>query len=106
MINTSDLSASFPRLNPGEVVLPYINANGEIARVDAHRLVNERERKLSGEPRLVEDSVLALEKLKKVGLTLLALFQPMRKIFPINPRADTSVPFWVPLCTTESTFHT
>lgn len=75
MINASDSSASFPTLNPGKVVLPYINANGEIARVDAHRLLNERERKLSGSPRLVEDPVLALEKIKKVGLTLLSLFQ-------------------------------
>lgn len=74
MTDTSDLSASIPKLNPGNTVLPYISSNGDIARVDGRRLLNDRERGLSGKPRRVEDPVLALENIKKVGLTLLTLF--------------------------------
>lgn len=76
-VNASDLFASFLTLKPGKTVLPYIKSNGEIAQVDAHRLLNERERKVSGKLRRVEDPVLALEKINKVGLTLLALLQPV-----------------------------
>lgn len=66
-MDTTDLLASLPKLDPGKVALLYINSHGETARVDARRLLNDRERDLSGKPRRVEDPVLALENIKKVG---------------------------------------
>ncbi|SLM35776.1 Fcf2 pre-rRNA processing [Lasallia pustulata] len=60
-----NLAVSLPKLDPGKVALLYINSHGETARVDARRLLNDRERDLSGKPRRVEDPVLALENIKK-----------------------------------------
>lgn len=53
-------------MNPGKLPQPYVQSNGELAHVNAARLVDPHNRKLADKPRKVEDPVVVKQKLKKV----------------------------------------
>ncbi|TKA57858.1 hypothetical protein B0A49_08604, partial [Cryomyces minteri] len=52
-----------PRLDPGTLTQPYVQSNGDIARVNSARLLDETDRKLSNRPRKVEDPVVVKKKI-------------------------------------------
>ena len=75
---------NFPKLNAGELDKPYVSTKGDVATVDASRLLEEKQRRQADGPRKVEDPVMAKKLAVEVRLTahsrsLLA----MRKIIPI-----------------------
>ncbi|KAK0940594.1 dTDP-fucopyranose mutase [Friedmanniomyces endolithicus] len=64
--NTKELATShakhhftFPKLNPGKLEKPYISTKGDVATVDAKRLLEEKQRKKANTVRKVEDPVTA-----------------------------------------------
>ncbi|KAF2773486.1 Fcf2-domain-containing protein [Teratosphaeria nubilosa] len=61
-------SYTFPKLNAGKLEKPYVSSRGEVALIDAPRLLEQKQRKLADGIRKVEDPVaskkLALEKKK------------------------------------------
>ena len=52
-------SFRFPRLDAGTLDRPYVSTKGDIASVDAGRLLEERQRKQANVARKVEDPVTA-----------------------------------------------
>ncbi|MCJ1406439.1 hypothetical protein MMC19_000504 [Ptychographa xylographoides] len=46
------------RLDPGDVVKPYVSVSGDVAHADTRRLLDDCERQLSGKSRRVEDPVV------------------------------------------------
>lgn len=86
-----------PRLGSGKVTEPYVKSDCEVARVDSQRLLDEKERKLSSQPRKIEDPLVTKKKQIEVGLALIRTsFLPMRKIYPTIPLTQTRAPFWMP----------
>ena len=70
-----------PKLDPGQITKPYIASPGDIAQVDAVRLLDDQVRQLSNMPRSVEESVFLKVRAKEVRSTLLHPSRPpMRKI--------------------------
>ncbi|KAK1819675.1 dTDP-fucopyranose mutase [Friedmanniomyces endolithicus] len=64
--NTKELATShpkqhfnFPKLNTGKLEKPYISTKGDVATVDAKRLLEEKQRKKANMVRKVEDPVTA-----------------------------------------------
>lgn len=57
-------SFSFPKLDAGRLDKPYVSTKGEIASVDARRLLEEKQREQANGIRKVEDPVTA----KKLAL--------------------------------------
>jgi len=50
---------NFPKLDTGKVEKPYISSKGDVATVDAKRLLEEKQRKQANTVRKVEDPVTA-----------------------------------------------
>lgn len=65
---------TIPKLNTGDLPLPYVSMDGHIATVDASRLVDERYRKL--QVRTVEDPVVAKKAAEEVCIYTLAYNTP------------------------------
>ena len=57
---------SFPKLNTGEIAKPYVSTTGEVAQVDASRLLQEKDRLLANKVRKVEDPVVVKKKAAEV----------------------------------------
>ena len=55
---------TFTKLNTGKLVKPYVTAKGDIASIDASRLLEEKHRTQANETRIVEDPA----KVKKLAL--------------------------------------
>ncbi|MCJ1396502.1 hypothetical protein MMC18_009393 [Xylographa bjoerkii] len=45
------------RLDSGTIIKPYVTMNGDVAKADAHRLLDDHERQLSNKIRRIEDPV-------------------------------------------------
>lgn len=58
---------NFPKLNTGEMVKPYVDNKGDVATLDAKRLLGEKDRKLSEGIRKVEDPVAVKKKTLEVS---------------------------------------
>lgn len=54
---TAQHSFHFPRLDAGQLEKPYVSTKGDIATVDASRLLQEKHRKQASVIRKVEDPV-------------------------------------------------
>lgn len=94
----------FPRLNAGDIAQPYVRTDGEVARVDSSKLLNERERELANKIRKVEDPVAVKKKLLEVGSHASLIFAHEEDI-PNFFLEQTPVPFWAPTCIAESLFY-
>ena len=55
-----------PKLKSGALTAPYVSSTNGIAYANAHRLLSDGERRLSNQPRSVEDAVKLKEKKTKV----------------------------------------
>jgi hypothetical protein len=60
---------TFPKLDTGNLEKPYVSMNGEIATLDASRLLQDRHRKLANGARKVEDPVVAKKAAQEVCFT-------------------------------------
>ncbi len=56
-----------PKLDYSVLPQPYIQSNGQIARADSRRLIDEKDRKLAGAIRKVEDPVALNERNSRYG---------------------------------------
>ena len=56
------------RLDPGDVVKPYVSVSGDVAHADTRRLLDDCERQLSGKSRRVEDPVVVKTRSIEVSL--------------------------------------
>lgn len=94
---------SFPKLDTGALVKPYVTTNGDVASVNPARLLEEKHRKGADGPRTVEDPVaakkLAIEVCIRVPLSILLHLHEEN-----NPkflsRADSGHRFGLPSRTT------
>lgn len=78
----SAFNFKLPKLDAGEIATPYIQTNGEVARVNSAKLLDSQQRDLANQQtRKVEDPVAVRKKQIEVRSTLL-LALPMRKTFP------------------------
>ena len=62
--NDEQQSYNFPKLQTGQLEKPYVSSNGNVATVDAPRLLEEKQRKQANGIRRVEEPVAA----KKLAL--------------------------------------
>lgn len=58
-IDDGKTSYTFPKLNAGKLEKPYVSTRGDVASVDASRLLEEKQRKQANGARKVEDPVAA-----------------------------------------------
>jgi hypothetical protein len=80
---------TFPKLNPGALEKPYVTTQGDVATVDATRLLEEKHRKQANGIRKVEDPVASKKLALEVRLTPFHMPRfAMRKTFPISSRAE------------------
>lgn len=77
------IQTTFPKLS-ADTVKPYVTTKGDVAAVDATRLLAEKDRKLSNRIRKVEDPGAVQKRLAEVRRHPLPLpyVLSMRKIFP------------------------
>lgn len=61
-------SYSFPKLNAGKLEKPYMASKGDVATVDASRLLEEKERKKANGIRSVEDPLMAKQVALEVSI--------------------------------------
>ncbi len=73
--NTQELATShpkqhfnFPKLNTGKLEKPYISTKGDVATVDAKRLLEEKQRKQANMVRKVEDPMMVKKAAIEVSL--------------------------------------
>jgi ribosomal protein S18 len=64
--SSTTASLHFPKLNTGNMTQPYVSNQGEVARVDATRLLAANDRKLANRIRKVDDPVAVKNKLLEV----------------------------------------
>lgn len=64
---------NFPKLNAGKLEKPYVSQTGDVAHVDAPRLLEARQRKQAGLARKVEDPVASKKKNAEVSTISLTL---------------------------------
>lgn len=81
----------FPKLDAGNLESPYIRTKGEVASVDAKRLLDDKDRKQANGIRKVEDPVAAKKALSEVSAIRTSVYRwhYMRKIFPTISRAES-----------------
>lgn len=100
---TTQHSFHFPRLDAGKLEKPYVSTKGDVATVDASRLLPVKDRKQANGIRKVEDPVTAKKTAAEVRYQSCAISTyTMRKIIPISILSRVRAPFWLPFCTTES----
>jgi len=89
---------NIPKLNAGEIPKSYVQSEHGIARTDARSTLSESQRKLSEQPRKIEDLVAVKERKKKKGtyFSFVLCQQPSRKddSNPKTPLTQLSVPSW------------
>jgi len=97
------------KLDTSTLPKPYVQTDGLVARVDTHKILDERQRKIAdGVIRTVEDPLLVRKKTLEVSNTSLSFSAyaplPMRKTFPstFSLDAESWVPSWYSSATCES----
>jgi len=89
---------TIPKLNTGEIPKSYVQSEHGIARTDARSTLSESQRKLSEQPRKIEDPVAVREQKKKKGTyySFDLYQQTSRKDDNISqtPLTQLSVPSW------------
>jgi len=94
------IAHSNKKLQVGEIPRPYISTKNGIAHADPSRLLSDRDRKLAGRVRRVEDPVQVKEKAIKVSSSALLRSNPDPVAYEENhPNSDLDaeipVPSWV-----------
>lgn len=101
--STAQHNFHFPRLDAGELKKPYVSTKGDVATLDASRLLQEKQRKQANGIKKVEDPVASKAAAAEVRCHISRLrLLTMRKIIPIFILSRVRAPFWLPFCTTES----
>lgn len=101
--STTQHNFHFPRLDAGQLEKPYVSTKGDIATLDASRLLEEKHRRRANGIRRVEDPVTSKAAAAEVRCRDPCRYTPtMRKIIPISILSGVRAPFWSPFCTTES----
>ncbi len=102
--NTKELATShakhhftFPKLNPGKLEKPYISTKGDVATVDAKRLLEEKQRKKANTVRKVEDPVTAKKAALEVSPAHISDTQApcYEENFPIYILSGVRAPSWL-----------
>ncbi len=80
------MSVSRPRLDTSTLPQPYVSSKGSTARVNAHGLLDNRNRNLADKPKRIQDPIIVRNLAEQVSPFLEVLRDPfsMKKIIPKN----------------------
>ena len=88
-------SYTFPKLETGKLEKAYVSTTGDVANVDARRMLEEKHRKQANGIRRVEEPVAAKKLAEEVRKkTFLTIRVPMRKTYPKLSLSRARAPFW------------
>ena len=80
--DSSESHFTLPKLNTGVIAKPYIRREGDVARVDSSRLLDQQDRGLSNDIRKVEDPLQVKKRLAEVGLLIVIPIFAYEEKFP------------------------
>lgn len=67
---------TFPKLNTGELVKPYLSTSGDVVSADSKRMLEKKERTMANGLRRIEDPVTQKKAAEEVCNTCILLMNP------------------------------
>jgi len=80
--DSSESHFTLPKLNTGIIAKPYIRREGDVARVDSSRLLDQQDRGLSNGIRKIEDPLQVKKRLAEVGFFIVIPIFANEENFP------------------------